>query len=212
MTKTYGRRRVLDDVDLVLETGSFHLLVGPNGAGKTTLLRLFATLTDPTAGKVRWSTPDGTELTDAVDVRARLGYAAHNALVYDDLSSQENLEAFLRIRGQSPKEAIAASERWLERFGLARRAADRVDVLSRGLRQRLALAQAFAPRPEFLLLDEPGSHLDEAGQATLVDVLREAKGPATVVVATHDADPFRPLADRVLEVRDAKVRPWGGSS
>lgn len=208
VTKMYGRRRVLDDVDLMVESGTFNLLVGPNGSGKTTLLRLLATLTPPTSGKIRWGRADGTEIDDAIDVRGTLGYAGHVPLVYDDLTVRENLETHLRIRGRTAATARQTSDTWLERMGLGARREDRADTLSRGLRQRLALAQAFAHGPPSLLLDEPGSNLDEAGLNTLITVLRERRGQATIVLATHEPDPFRPLADRALEVRGGKVQTW----
>jgi len=209
VTKTYGRRRVLDDVELLLEPASFNLLVGPNGSGKTTILRLLATLTPPSAGKIHWSDRAGKDFEDPALVRAALGYAGHVPLVYDELTVQENLESLLAVRGF---EANAARERtleWLTRLELDARRNDRADTLSRGLRQRLALAQAFAHEPSLLLLDEPGSNLDEAGLETLLKVLRDRRGESTILLATHEPDPYRPLAHRVLEVRGAKIHDWG---
>jgi ABC-type multidrug transport system ATPase subunit len=209
VTKTFGRRRVLDDVDLVLPSGTFTLLVGPNGSGKTTLLRLFAALTPPSNGRIRWNARDATDLTEPWKVRTAIGFAGHVPLVYDELTVRENLETLLRVRGQDPATARRTSDEWLATLDLLERRDERVDTLSRGLRQRLALAQAFAHEPSILLLDEPGSNLDEAGLETVVKVLRERRGKATILLATHEPDPFRPLADRVLEVRAGKVHDWG---
>jgi len=200
---------VLDDVDLLLARGTFNLLVGPNGSGKTTLLRLLATLTPPSSGDIHWGRSDGETIQDPAEVRMSLGYAGHLPLVYDDLTVAENLQTLLRVRGQDASRANQTARNWLEQFDLTNRAKERTDTLSRGLRQRLALAQAFAHEPETLLLDEPGSNLDEAGLETLLRILRQRKGQATIVLATHEPDPFRPLADRVLEVREAKIYDWG---
>lgn len=209
MTKTFGRRRVLDDVDLLVEPGTFNLLVGANGSGKTTFLRLFATLTPPTSGTIHWTGSDGSDIDDPAAARAMLGYAGHTPLVYDELTVDENIESLLLVRGTAPHLARDATALWTERFGLEERRRDRADTLSRGLRQRVALAQAFAHEPPLLLLDEPGSNLDEAGLETLLKVLRGRRAQATIVLATHEPDPFRPMADRVLEIDDGKIRDWG---
>ncbi len=200
---------MLDDVDLQIGPGTFNLLVGPNGSGKTTLLRMLATLTPPSSGKIHWSTRDGTILDEPATIRATLGYAGHTPLVYDDLTVTENIETLLLVHGQNPTTAREATAAWTERFGLTERRTDRTDTLSRGLRQRVALAQAFSHEPDLLLLDEPGSNLDEAGLETLLKVLRERRAHSTILLATHEPDPFRPLADRVLEVNDGKIRDWG---
>lgn len=209
VTKTFGRRRVLDDVDLLVEPGTVNLLVGENGSGKTTLLRLFATLTPPTSGTIHWSRPDGSAVDEPAAVRAMVGYAGHTPLIYDELTVDENIETLLLVRGIETGPAREATANWTERFGLGGRRRDRADTLSRGLRQRVALAQAFAHEPPLLLLDEPGSNLDEAGLETLLKVLRERREEATILLATHEPDPFRPLADRILEIHHGKIRDWG---
>lgn len=115
------------------------------------------------------------------------------------------------MRGRPSGDAARRSYQWLQAFGLMARAEERVAAFSRGLRQRLALAQAFAAEPRLLLLDEPVSNLDAKGIEALVAGLKGVKGTAAVVVATHDPDPFRPLADRTLEIRNGELRDWGRS-
>lgn len=203
---------MLDDLDLVLPTGSFTLMVGPNGAGKTTLLRLFTTSIHPSSGSVHWGSADGSELTQPEQIRARIGYAGHTPLVYDELTLRENVEIGLRVRRRPNVEARETADAWLDSFGLTQRRDERADTLSRGLRQRLALAAAFAPAPEFLLLDEPAGNLDTRGTEALLDGLKHVKGTTTVLVATHDPDPFRPFADRILEVGGGGARAWGERS
>lgn len=205
ITKAYGRRRVLHDVDLLLPSGSFTLAVGPNGSGKTTLLRLLASVSRPTSGTLHWGLPGGEETTEPAEARKRIGYSGHTPLVYDELTVEEHLVLQLRLRGLEPSMADA----WLSSFGLEVRANDRADTLSRGLRQRLSLAQALAPQPGHVLLDEPGSNLDQVGLELLLNALRSLRRKATIVVATHDPDPFRPLADRTIEIHGGQVREWG---
>jgi ABC-type multidrug transport system ATPase subunit len=211
VTKTYGRRLVLDDVDYVFQTGSFHLLVGHNGSGKTTLLRLLSTIAAPTSGAIHWGHEDGRPIADPVEVRKALGYAGHVPLVYDELTVRENLTFQLETRGHAPVDAAALARTWLKALDLDERRDERADTLSRGLRQRLALAQAFAHQPPFLLLDEPASNLDAHGLDALVRLLAQRRGNATIVVATHDPDPFRRLADHVIEVRAGKIQAWGAT-
>jgi ABC-type multidrug transport system ATPase subunit len=173
LEKRYGRKRVLRGVDIAVPEGGFTVVTGPNGSGKTTLLRLLAGLAQPTRG----------DLAVGVD-RAQLGYLAHEALVYRELTALENLDLFGRLyRIPERRERIGML---LERFSLWEARNDRVSVYSRGMTQRLALCRALLHDPELLVLDEPYSALDEDGAAVLDRELEGLVGRRTVVVATHD--------------------------
>lgn len=171
--KRYGRKRVLQGVDIALPHGGFAVVTGANGSGKTTLLRLLAGLALPTRGDL------------LVDVdRAQVGYLAHEPLVYRELTAMENLELFGRLyRIPERRERIGML---LERFSLWEARNERVSAFSRGMTQRLALCRAFLHEPELLVLDEPYSALDENGAALLDDELADLAGERTVVLATHD--------------------------
>lgn len=210
MHKNYGPRPALRDVSLDVPPGQFVLIVGPNASGKTTLLRLLSTTARPSTGRVRWGRDEEHDLPKE-EVRERIGYVGHVPLVYDELTVRENVEFHLRIRGAPRERARRDGEHWLNAFGLLARADERAAALSRGLRQRLALAQAFAPQPKYLLLDEPSSNLDASGSDALVRALREQKGRSLIVVAAHQAGPFRALADRVLELRAGRLVESGGA-
>jgi ABC-type multidrug transport system ATPase subunit len=179
--RRYGDKRVLRDVDLDLPDGGFALVTGPNGAGKTTLLRLCAGLQVPTEG----------ELTVGV-TRERVGFLAHEPLVYRELTALENLELYGRLyRVRERKERIGML---LERFGLWEVRHDRVASYSRGMTQRLALCRVLLHDPQLLVLDEPYTALDAEG-AELLDVqLRELHGRRTFLVSTHDPGRVEPLA------------------
>jgi len=173
LEKRYGRKWVLRGVDVAVPEGGFAVVTGPNGSGKTTLLRLLAGLAQPTRG----------DLVVGVD-RARVGYLAHEALVYRELTAVENLDLFGRLyRIPERRERIGML---LERFSLWSARNDRVSTYSRGMTQRLALCRALLHDPELLLLDEPYSALDEDGAALLDGELERLAGGHTVVVATHD--------------------------
>jgi heme exporter protein A len=175
LAKRFGSRRVLASLDLDLEDGGFLLVTGPNGSGKTTLLRVLAGLAAPSAG----------ELELAVD-RSRIGFLAHDALVYRDLSPLENLELFGRLyRVPERRERIGML---LERYDLWDVRHERAGSFSRGMLQRLALCRTLLHDPELLLLDEPFNALDAEG-AELVDrELAALAGERSFVVATHDPE------------------------
>jgi ABC-2 type transport system ATP-binding protein len=182
--------------------------LGPNGGGKTTLLRLLSTYASPSSGQVHWAEGDGSELRDPAAIRARIGYAGHAPLLWDELTVEENIALQLRLRRRPASEA----EPWMRRFSLEGTAQERTDSLSRGMRQRVSLAQAFAHAPDFLLLDEPLSNLDDGSASALLEALAQVRGKATVVVATHQADPFLSSADHVLQVGGGAIRPAEGAA
>ena len=173
--KRYGRKRVLRGVDIAVPRGGFAVVTGPNGSGKTTLLRLLAGLAQPTRGDL---------LVDAD--RSRIGYLAHEPLVYRELTAVENLELYGRLyRVAERRERVGML---LERFTLWEARNERVSTYSRGMTQRLALCRALLHDPDLLVLDEPFSALDEGGAALLDRELESLAGQRTVVLTTHDPD------------------------
>ena len=173
--KRYGRKRVLRGIDIAVPHGGFAVVTGPNGSGKTTLLRLLAGLAQPTRGDL---------LVDAD--RSRIGYLAHEPLVYRELTAVENLELYGRLyRVHERRERVGML---LERFTLWDVRNERVSTYSRGMTQRLALCRALLHDPELLVLDEPFSALDEGGAALLDRELESLAGQRTVVLTTHDPD------------------------
>jgi heme exporter protein A len=171
--RSFGDKRVLRDLDLDVAERELVLVTGPNGSGKSTLLALCAGLLAPTAG----------ELEVAVD-RGRIGYLAHEPLVYRELTALENLELYGRLyRVPERRERIGML---LERFGLWESRRSPVASLSRGMQQRLALCRALLHEPALLLLDEPYAGLDDAGAELLDAELGELAGRRTLLLATHD--------------------------
>ena len=185
LEKRYGAKRVLRGLDLDVPAGAFTLVTGPNGSGKTTLLRLVAGLLAPSRG----------ELDVAVE-RGRVGFLAHEPLVYRELTAVENLDLFGRLyRVPERRERIGML---LERFGLWDARNQRADSFSRGMLQRLALCRTLLHDPELLVLDEPFSALDEEGAALLDRELAELRTHATFVVSTHDPARIESLASQRL--------------
>jgi heme exporter protein A len=181
LAKRYGTKRIFEGVDFDVDPGGFALVTGPNGSGKTTLLRLFAGLALPTAGEL-----------DVGIERGRLGFLAHEPLVYRELTALENLELYGRLyRVPERRERIGML---LERFGLWDARGNRTGSFSRGMLQRLALCRVFLHEPSLLLLDEPFSALDAEAAELLERELELRRGNATFVVATHEPRRLASLA------------------
>ena len=179
LERRFGDRVALADVSVELHEGQTLVLLGANGAGKTTLLRVLATLLRPHGGQVRVL---GAELPrEAWKIRGKIGYVAHEPLLYRSLSARENLEFNARLH----RVDNGRVGELLDQVGLGRRGDDPVDELSRGMRQRAAVARALLHDPELLLLDEPYTGLDARALETLEPLIGRASG-RTRVVATHD--------------------------
>ncbi|OGS55760.1 MAG: heme ABC exporter, ATP-binding protein CcmA [Euryarchaeota archaeon RBG_19FT_COMBO_56_21] len=195
ISKTFGRRTVLDKVDLVVGDGEIVALMGPNGAGKTTLLRILATLLEPSSGEVVIQSM--RVLDDPVIARKAIGVIGHSPYVYDDLTALENLSFYWSMYGLPRGKSEEAGRAMLERVGLSHRMHDRAAVFSKGMRQRLAIARALLHSPKILLLDEPFSSLDQKGVDVLSQILLEEKAKGrSILVVTHDVQRISTLADR----------------
>jgi heme exporter protein A len=198
LIKLYGATRALGGVDLDLTAGKITAIEGPNGSGKSTLLSLLALQSRPTRGALRYGDYDALRRPG---LRARIGLVAHAAMLYPDLTGEENLAFAAELYGvhDSPAALTALSQRF-ELGSFMQRPAR---TYSRGQLQRVSLARALVHAPRLLLLDEPSTGLDARGVERLSEVMRaeRARG-AIVVLVTHDAA----LAADVADVRIALER------
>jgi len=173
LSRRFGQKRVVEQLDLDLEDGGFLVVTGANGSGKTTLLRLCAGLLAPTGGELRVETD-----------RAGIGFLAHEPLVYRELTAIENLDLYGRLyRIPQRRERTGML---LERFGLWDVRNEWAGSFSRGMLQRLALCRTLLHEPDLLLLDEPFNALDAEGTDLLARELEELRDRRTFLVATHD--------------------------
>lgn len=180
VSKSFGAVRALINVSVRFVPEAVTVIEGPNGSGKTTLLAILGTLARPSLGEVDF----GSLGRSREEVRRRLGWVGHESLVYGDLTGRENIALAAELHGRDPAQAVAHAA---ERFGLGPYADRPVRTMSRGQRQRIALARALVNDPDLLLLDEPTTGLDAAGVELLTKVIRDEAGRgATVIVVTHD--------------------------
>ena len=195
LTKRFSERAAVEDVSFRVERGEVFGFLGPNGAGKTTTVRMLTTVLRPTAGDAEVAgmpvRPDtGPEL------RRRIGVMSENPGLYLKLSVEENLQFFAGLYGvPAPEQRIAQA---LEAMGLSERRADPAGSLSKGLRQRTALARALLPEPEVLFLDEPTSGLDPEASLEVRDLIDSLRRRGmTVFLTTHRLEEAERLCDRV---------------
>lgn len=184
LTKSFGRRTVLNKISFDLRKGDFLSVFGPNGAGKTTMVKILSTLTAATSGEI---TISGTRLTDdPTPIRRKIGLISHNPLLYHDLNALENLQ-FYGALYQVPNLNKRIDE-LLERVELSHRRFDLVRGYSKGMAQRLSIARALLHKPSILFLDEPHSGLDPHAVDILDGLLDDIRADHTFIMITHNLD------------------------
>lgn len=195
VTKRYGRQIAVREVDLTLRAGECVAMVGHNGAGKSSLIKLMLGLTTPTEGTLRVLGADPSSAA-AAEVRRHVGFLPENVAFHPAMTGRECLDFYARLKGV----ARAGNDALLERVGLEPAAAKRrVGTYSKGMRQRLGLAQALLGDPRVLFLDEPTTGLDPALRQGFYDIVRERRdGGATVLLCSHALTELEGQADRVV--------------
>jgi len=184
LTKRYGNLTAVDGLDLDIPAGSVFGLIGPNGAGKSTTFAILASIVSPTAGRAEVAGFDPS--TDARSVRRHLGYMPDVLGVYDNLRVDEYLEFFAAAHELRRSSWPGLVDGLLELVGLEVKREAMVESLSRGMKQRLALARALVHDPEVLVLDEPASGLDPRARVELRTLLGELRAMGkTVVISSH---------------------------
>jgi heme exporter protein A len=198
LVRRFGERSVLRDVSASVPAGATLAVLGRNGAGKSTLLRILATLLRAHGGEV--SVLGEALPRRAFAVRGRLGFLAHDPLLYRDLSARENLAYHARLHGVG----IGRVEEVLDAVGMRERADEPVRLLSRGMVQRVAVCRAVLHRPSLLLLDEPLANLDPAASDLVAPLIGRGSG-ATRVLTSHDPQAALAEADLVLGLEGGRA-------
>ena len=185
LSKSFGGRRVVDNVSIRVERGRICGFLGPNGSGKTTTIRMLCGLLKPDAGH---GTCLGFDIIrEAPAIKRRVGYMTQRFSLYEDLSIRENLDFMARVHDVRERRRVV--EEALERLNLARRSDQLAGELSGGWKQRLALAACLMHRPQLLLLYEPTAGVDPKARREFWDEIHElAAGGVTILVSTHYMD------------------------
>ncbi|HXF74309.1 MAG TPA: ABC transporter ATP-binding protein, partial [Actinomycetota bacterium] len=197
LTKRYGDLVAVDHLDLELRRGEVFGLLGPNGAGKTTTILMLLGLTEPSEGEARVLGLD--PVRRPLEVKRRVGYVPDAVGFYDAMTGRQNLRFTARLNGLN---GFAAEERissLLDQVGLAHAADDPVETYSRGMRQRLGIADALVKDPEVLILDEPTVAIDPEGVAEVLELIRRVSRErgVTVLLSSHLLHQVRTVCDRV---------------
>jgi len=204
LTKRYGSAIAVDGLDLSIEKGDVFGLLGPNGAGKTTTILMILGLTEPTSGSI--TTVGFDPLREPLEVKRRVGYLPDAVGFYDHMTGRDNLRFTARLAGL-PRARIEDSIRGaLDRVHLSAAADQAVNTYSRGMRQRLGIAEILMKRVEVAILDEPTSGLDPQTTREFLALIRSLQGEGmTVVLASHLLDLVQSMCDRVALFNDGRI-------
>ncbi|MCS7285737.1 MAG: ABC transporter ATP-binding protein [Anaerolineae bacterium] len=196
LTKRYGELVAVDKLNLKVQEGEVFGLLGPNGSGKTTTILMLLGLTEPTSGSVRVLGFDPTR--QPLSVKSRVGYLPELVGFYDDLTARENMIYIAKLNGLSRREAYKRIEQALEQVGLKDVADKPVAAFSRGMRQRLGLAEILIKNPSLIILDEPTQGLDPEGAREFLEMVKELKRRGiTVLLSSHILSQVQKICDRV---------------
>jgi ABC-2 type transport system ATP-binding protein len=206
LRKTYGDVKALDGLNLAVESGAVFGFLGPNGSGKTTTIRILTGLARPTAGRA-WVA--GVEVTGRPDAARRFGHLPEEPAFYNWMTPAEFLDHVARLFGLRAAERRSRVHELLELVGLADVARRRVAGFSRGMRQRLGVAQALVNQPHVLFLDEPVSALDPVGRKEVLDLIERLRGRCTVFMSTHILADVERVCDSVGIVAHGRLVTQG---
>ncbi|HET6845475.1 MAG TPA: ABC transporter ATP-binding protein, partial [Anaerolineales bacterium] len=201
LTKDYGPRRAVANLSFEAKQGEVVGFLGPNGAGKTTTMRILTGYMPPTEGSAQVA---GFDVVDeSMEVRKRVGYLPETVPLYTDMTTLEYLTFMADLR-RLPEAADRAYEA-LEMVGMDSRANSYISSLSKGMRQRIGLAQALIHQPEVLILDEPTIGLDPAQVVEVRNLIRDMGKQRTVLLSTHILSEAQQICDRVLIINKGHI-------
>ncbi|WKA49898.1 ABC transporter ATP-binding protein [Planococcus liqunii] len=211
LTKKYGSLYALQDLNLTVEDGTVFGFVGANGAGKSTTFTILATLLQPTAGD---AFVNGLSVTkNAHEVRKQIGYMPDFFGVYDQLKADEYLDFYGASYGLKPRDREKLIPQLLELVNLSHKRYEYVDLLSRGMKQRLCLARALIHDPNILILDEPASGLDPRARVEMREILRELKSMGkTILISSHILPELAEMCDSIGVIDTGRLIAQGSVS
>jgi ABC-2 type transport system ATP-binding protein len=197
LTKKYGTQIAVNSLALQIREGEVFGFLGPNGAGKTTTLLMFLGLTEPTSGKVRIVGFDPTR--EPLRVKEKVGYLPENVGFYDDMDARQNLRFIARLNRISDGVSAKKIDELLEQVGLFEEGKKKVGTYSKGMRQRLGIAEVLIKEPKVIFLDEPTIGLDPDGTNRMLDLIHSLSREKniTIFLSSHLLDQVQRICDRV---------------
>ena len=203
LCKNFGNLRAVDQLNVSVEQGATFGFLGPNGAGKTTTLRLLTGLTNPTAGRM-WVAGEDVS-SRPMDLRSKVGYLPESPSFYGWMKGREFLLFTASLYNIDPARARDRVEQILDQVNLADAGNRQIKGYSRGMLQRLGLAQALIHQPQVLFLDEPASALDPMGRRDMLETIAALKGETTVFVSTHILSDVERVCDHVAIINRGRM-------
>ncbi len=210
LTRAYGTKVAVNHLNLEIRRGEIFGLLGPNGAGKTTTILMLLGLTEPTLGK---AVIDGYDCTrESMHVKRITGYLPDNAGFYGDMTGRENLRFTARLNGIAEKDIDPLIDRLLERVRMTHAADQKTRTYSKGMRQRLAIADILVKDPQVIIMDEPTLGLDPEGMREFLELIKElsVKDGKTILVSSHQLYQIQQICDRVGIFVDGSLIACGG--
>ncbi len=205
LRKAYGRIQAVDGLSLEIQEGEIYGLLGPNGSGKTTTILILLGLTEPSGGEVRVAGFNPTR--EALKVKRIVGYLPENVGFYDDLTARENLRYIARLNGIPDRDSKKRIQEVLEQVGLSDVADRPVGTYSRGMRQRLGIADVLIKQPKLAILDEPTTGIDPEGASQILDMIVEMRNQQglTILLSSHLLHQVQRVCDRVGIMHQGKL-------
>ena len=197
LSKIYGNQLAVNDLTFSIEEGEIFGFLGPNGSGKTTALLMLIGLTEPTKGWARVAGFDSTK--EAIKVKKIVGYIPENIGFYDDMNAIQNLQFIARLNNMPDSVSSIKIEEALESVGIKEEAEKKVGAYSRGMRQRLGLAEILIKEPRIAFLDEPTLGLDPEGTNWIIDYIQSLSRDKniTILLSSHDLKQVQKISDRI---------------
>lgn len=197
LTKRYGSKIAVNDLNLSIRKGEVFGLLGPNGAGKTTTILMLLGLTEPSSGEAQIAGYNCTR--NPLEVKSIVGYLPDNVGFYTDMTGRQNLRFTGRLNGMDGKEMEERINELLDRVGMTEAADKRTSTYSKGMRQRLGIADVLMKDPQVIIMDEPTLGIDPEGMRELLNLIRElsVKDGRTVLISSHQLQQIQQVCDRV---------------
>jgi ABC-2 type transport system ATP-binding protein len=203
LTKHYGEIKALDGITFEIKRGEVLGFLGPNGAGKTTTMKILTGFIAPTGGEVKIDNLD--LIQDSLKIREKIGYLPENVPLYTDMKVFEYLKFIAEIRGIEKSKLVSRLKEMIKVCGLEKVIRQNISELSKGYKQRVALAQAMIHNPEILILDEPTSGLDPNQIVEIRDLIKKLGEKKTVILCTHILQEVQAVCNRVIIINEGKI-------